>query len=59
MPPASAGGMVSPMRHTPSLFLGFASVALLSCGGDLEIPTEGTPASVEILQGTPKISRME
>ncbi len=43
--------MVSPMRHTPSLFLGFASVALLSCGGDLEIPTEGTPASVEILQG--------
>ena len=40
------------MRHITRLSLGFASAALLSCGGDdLVLPTPGDPASVAIVQG--------
>jgi adhesin/invasin len=40
------------MRHIAPLSIGFASAALLSCGGgDLVLPTEGEPATIAIVQG--------
>jgi adhesin/invasin len=44
--------MVWTMRHITSLSIALASGVLLSCGGDLVVPTEGEPARIAIVQDT-------